>query len=92
MMNSALPSMQKKYALEASSPIIDNTPQIKSSVSASDKQLQPDQVEISDASRQKLSASEEKEQQSDFFENVETEGKLGATSGTGIVTANYLAL
>ena len=81
--NNVIPSIDKKYSLEKASMPIDVEPQENpTNTLLSSKYLQPDQVNISETSRKKLSESEEEDQKTstDISDKVMTKEEVIATS------------
>lgn len=80
--NSVISHVHNKISPEKTVPAIEVLPQEKQSNTLHNKYLQPDQVEISEASRKKLSESEGKDPQelADTTEKVMTKGEVNVTS------------
>lgn len=82
--NSVISNAHNKTPLETPVPTTEIVPQETQSNTLYNKYLQPDQVEISEASRKKLSESEEKDPQklADTSDKVVNKEEVNATSKT----------
>jgi hypothetical protein len=82
--NSVISNVHNKAPRETPVPTTEIVPQETQSNTLYNKYLQPDQVEISEASRKKLSESEEKDPQelADTSDKVMTKEEVDATSKT----------